>query len=120
MATDGRCREAASDTEDTEAQRNAEEFRPHEWFPAPLVGYGAALLRYDGRFDMSHDFESTIARTKVSKGVLHAYRIECTEPELNRTYFVIDGDEGLYMLAGPVTQELHTAILSGLRVVEAP
>ena len=64
--------------------------------------------------------ESAVAYTLASKGALHAYRIECTEPELNRTYFVIDGDEGLYMLAGPVTQELHTAILSGLRVVEAP
>ena len=42
MAIDGRCREAASDTEDTEAQRNAEEFRPHEWIPA-FAGMTAVL-----------------------------------------------------------------------------
>lgn len=63
---------------------------------------------------------SAVAYTKASQGALHVYRIECTEPTMHRMYFVIDGDEGLYMLAGPVSQELYTAILANLRVVKIP
>ena len=85
-----------------------------------LVGKPSAGDRMLGVAKRVEMTVSAIAYTRASKGDLHVYRIKCAEPQMDRVHFVIDGDEGLYMLAGPVSQELYEAILANLRVVKAP
>ena len=57
---------------------------------------------------------------KTSKDSIHAYWIDTPPPNLQRIYFVIDGEETVYSLWGNITQELYDAVLSNLRVVDVP
>lgn len=59
--------------------------------------------------------------TKTSKDNVHVYWIQSAlGGGSQRIYFVIDGEETVYLLAGDVTIELYEAILSNIRVVEIP
>jgi hypothetical protein len=59
--------------------------------------------------------------SKSSKGPLHAYWIESALPGgSQKVYFVIDGQETVYLLAGEVTEDFLRAALANLRVVDVP
>lgn len=57
---------------------------------------------------------------KTSKESLHVYWIKSFPPNSQGVYFVIDGQETVYLLAGNVTQRLYEAVLSNIRVVNVP
>ena len=57
---------------------------------------------------------------KTSKESLHVYWIKSSPPNSQGVYFVIDGQETVYLLAGNVTQRLYDAVLSNIRVVNVP
>ena len=59
--------------------------------------------------------------TKTSKDSIHVYWIRSPLPKgAQRIYFVIDGEESVYLLAGDVTQNFYEAVLSSLRIVDIP
>ena len=58
--------------------------------------------------------------TKSSKGSLHVYWIQSSHSNSHRVYFVIDGQETVYLLAGSVTPRLYEAVLSNIRVAKVP
>ncbi len=57
---------------------------------------------------------------KTSKSPLHVYWIQSRPPNSQYVYFVIDGEEIVYLLTGNVTQEFFEALLSNLRVEDVP
>ena len=57
---------------------------------------------------------------KTSKESLHVYWIKSSPPNSQGVYFVIDGHETVYLLAGNVTQRLYDAVLSNILVVNVP
>lgn len=67
------------------------------------------------------DIDTARRYIKTSKGSVHAYWIQSPLPKgSQRVYFVIDGQETVYLLAGDVTQKFYEAILSNLRIVDIP
>jgi hypothetical protein len=59
--------------------------------------------------------------TKTSKGPLHVYWIHSALPGgSQKVYFVIDGEDEVYMLAGDVTQEFFDAALTNLKIQDVP
>ncbi|MEJ8857848.1 hypothetical protein WKW79_24980 [Variovorax robiniae] len=73
-----------------------------------------ALVRKAERIDSARSY------TRLSKGRLTAYVVRAAEPDDQRIYFVIDGDETYYMLVGPMSQALVDAVLANARVAEMP
>ncbi len=67
-----------------------------------------------------HHIDEASRYTKTSKGALHVYWIQSSAPGSDYVYFVIDGDETIYLLAGDVTRIFYEAVLSNLRVVDMP
>lgn len=58
---------------------------------------------------------------KTSKGSVHVYWIKSSfSGRPQRVYFVIDGEETVYLLAGNVTPEFYAETLANLRVVNVP
>ena len=58
---------------------------------------------------------------KTSRDSIHVYWIKSSLPGgSQRIYFVINGEEIVYLLAGNVTKELYEAILSNLHIVNVP
>jgi hypothetical protein len=58
---------------------------------------------------------------KTSRDSVHVYWIHSPLPKgSQRIYFVIDGEETVYLLAGDVTQKFYEAVLSNLRIVDIP
>lgn len=58
---------------------------------------------------------------KTSKDSVRVYWIQSPLPKgSQRIYFVIDGEETVYLLAGDVTQKFYEAVLSNLRIVNIP
>lgn len=58
---------------------------------------------------------------KMSKGPVHVYWIQSPLPGNSQdVYFVIDGEETVYQLAGNVYEQFLDAVLSNLQITEAP
>lgn len=58
---------------------------------------------------------------KTSKGAIHAYWIQSKLPlGSQKVYFVIDGEDDVYLLAGDVTRQFYEAVLANLRAVDVP
>jgi hypothetical protein len=67
------------------------------------------------------DIDTAKRYIKTSKDSVHVYWIQSPLPEgSQRIYFVIDGEETVYLLAGDVTQKFYEAVLSNLRIVDIP
>ena len=59
--------------------------------------------------------------TKTSKGPVHAYWIQSPLPGGSQVvYFVIDGENDMYMLAGDLTREFFEATLANLKISDIP
>lgn len=59
--------------------------------------------------------------TKTTQGPLHVYWIRSPLPGgSQRIYFIIDGDDIVYLLAGNVTHELYEEVLANLKVTKVP
>lgn len=59
--------------------------------------------------------------TKTSKGSAHVYWIQSPLPGgSQKVYFVIDGEEDMYMLAGDVTRKFFEAVLANLKISDVP
>lgn len=59
--------------------------------------------------------------TKTSKGAVHVYWIQSPLPGgSQKVYFVIDGEDDLYMLAGDVTQGFYESVLAHLKISDVP
>jgi hypothetical protein len=73
------------------------------------------MLRHIENIDTAEQY------TKTSKNSVHVYWIRSPLPKgSQRIYFVIDGEETVYLLAGDVTQKFYEAVLSNLRIVDIP
>jgi hypothetical protein len=58
---------------------------------------------------------------KTSKGSVHVYWIQSPLPGgSQKVYFVIDGEDDMYMLAGNVTREFFEAVLTNLKISDVP
>lgn len=67
------------------------------------------------------DIDKAKRYIKTSKDNVHAYWIKSALPEgSQRIYFVIDGEEDVYLLAGDVTRKIFETVLSNLHVVDIP
>jgi hypothetical protein len=59
--------------------------------------------------------------TKTSKGPLHVYWIQSPLPGgSQKVYFVLDGEEDVYMLSGNLTRKFYDSVLANLRVTDVP
>lgn len=59
--------------------------------------------------------------TKTSKGPVHVYWIQSPLPGgSQKVYFVIDGEDDVYMLAGDVTPKFFDAVLANLKISDVP
>lgn len=65
--------------------------------------------------------ETAARYVKTSKGPVHVYWIQSPDDGgSQRVYFVIDGDDAAYMLAGDVTPGFFEAALANLRIANLP
>lgn len=59
--------------------------------------------------------------TKTSRGPVHVYWIQSPLPGgSQKVYFVIDGEDDVYMLAGDVTREFFDSMLANLKISNVP
>lgn len=57
---------------------------------------------------------------KATRGELHAYAVQSTAPNFDTIYLVVDGDETIYEVMGPVSPHMFDLLLSNMRVAPIP